>query len=56
GLADKGAQRRLFGHILEGQGRELLAAIDEQYALGVEPLALMRAQMDLAHRITVAQV
>jgi len=56
GLADKGAQRRLFGHILEGQGRELLAAIDEQYALGVEPLALMRAQMDLAHRITVAHV
>ncbi len=56
GLADKGAQRRLFGHILAGEGRELLAAIDEQYALGVEPLALMRAQMDVAHRITVAQV
>jgi DNA polymerase-3 subunit gamma/tau len=56
GLADKGAQRRLFGHILEGDGKALLAAIDAQYALGVEPLALMRAQMDLAHRITVAQV
>ena len=56
GLADKGAQRRLFGHILEGDGKALLEAIDEQYALGVEPLALMRAQMDLAHRITVAQV
>ncbi|QYJ08300.1 DNA polymerase III subunit gamma/tau [Qipengyuania flava] len=56
GLADKGAQRRLFGHILEGDGKALLAGIDEQYALGVEPLALMRAQMDLAHRITVAQV
>ncbi|MBX7482980.1 DNA polymerase III subunit gamma/tau [Qipengyuania qiaonensis] len=56
GLADKGAQRRLFGHILEGEGKALLEAIDEQYALGVEPLALMRAQMDLAHRITVAQV
>ena len=56
GLADKGAQRRLFAHILEGEGKALLDAIDEQYALGVEPLALMRAQMDLAHRITVAQV
>ena len=56
GLADKGAQRRLFGHILEGEGKPLLAAIDEQYALGVEPLALMRAQMELVHRITVAQV
>ncbi|KWV95694.1 DNA polymerase III subunit gamma/tau [Erythrobacter sp. AP23] len=56
GLADKSAQRRLFAHILEGEGRALLEAVDEQYALGVEPLALMRAQMDLAHRITVAQV
>ena len=56
GLADKGAQRRLFGHILEGEGKALLEAVDEQYALGVEPLALMRAQMDVAHRITVAQV
>ena len=34
----------------------LLAAVDEQYALGVEPLALMRALMDLTHRITLAQV
>ncbi|WP_435202345.1 DNA polymerase III subunit gamma/tau [Qipengyuania sp. 902] len=56
GLADKSAQRRLFGHMLEGDGSALLAAIDEQYALGVEPLALMRAQMDLAHRIALAQV
>ena len=56
GLADKSAQRRLFGHILEGEGKALLAGVDEQYALGVEPLALMRAQMDLAHRIAVVQV
>ena len=56
GLADKSAQRRLFAHMLEGEGKALLSAIDEQYALGVEPLALLRAQMDLAHRITVAQV
>ncbi len=56
GLADKSAQRRLFGHMLEGDGSALLAAIDEQYALGVEPLALMRAQMDIAHRIALAQV
>ena len=56
GLADRGAQRRLFGHILDGDGKALLAALDEQYALGVEPLALMRSLMDLTHRITVAQV
>jgi DNA polymerase-3 subunit gamma/tau len=56
GLADKSAQRRLLGHLLEGDARAMLAGIDEQYALGVEPLALMRALMDLVHRITVAQV
>ncbi len=56
GLADKGAQRRLLGHLLEGVPKALLAAIDDQYALGVEPLALMRTLMDLVHRITLAQV
>ncbi len=56
GLADKGAQRRLLGHLLEGEARPLLAGVDEQYALGVEPLAMMRALMDIVHRITVAQV
>ncbi|MFN4019871.1 MAG: DNA polymerase III subunit gamma/tau [Erythrobacter sp.] len=56
GLADKSAQRRLLGHLLEGDAPALLAAVDEQYALGVEPLALMRALMDLVHRITLAQI
>lgn len=56
GLADKSAQRRLLGYLLAGDAPELLAGIDEQYALGVEPLALMRALMDLVHRITVAQI
>ncbi|GMN02789.1 DNA polymerase III subunit gamma/tau [Erythrobacter sp. MTPC3] len=56
GLADKSAQRSLLTHLLEGDAKALLAAIDEQYALGVEPLALMRALMDLTHKITVAQV
>jgi DNA polymerase-3 subunit gamma/tau len=56
GLADKSAQRRLLGHLLQGDAKALLAAVDEQYALGVEPLAVMRALMDLTHRITLAQV
>ncbi|QKG71188.1 DNA polymerase III subunit gamma/tau [Erythrobacter mangrovi] len=56
GLADKSAQRRLLGYVLAGDGKALLAAVDEQYALGVEPLALMRAQMDLVHRIALVQV
>lgn len=56
GLADKSAQRRLLGHLLSGDAKALLTSVDEQYALGVEPLALMRALMDLTHRITLAQV
>lgn len=56
GLADKSAQRRLLGHLLSGDAKSLLAAVDEQYALGVEPLALVRALMDLTHRVTLAQV
>ncbi len=56
GLADKGAQRAVLTHLLEGDARALLASVDEQYALGVEPLALMRALMDLVHKVTLAQV
>ncbi|MXO84939.1 DNA polymerase III subunit gamma/tau [Altererythrobacter aurantiacus] len=56
GLADKSAQRRLLGTILKGDPAGLLAAIEDQYALGVEPIALIRTLMDLVHRITVAQI
>lgn len=56
GLADKSAQRRLLGMLLDGQAKDLLAAMRDLYALGVEPLALMRGLLDLTHRITVAQV
>ncbi|QSB43441.1 DNA polymerase III subunit gamma/tau [Tsuneonella flava] len=56
GLADKGAQRRLFACMLEGDAKGLMAALADQYALGVEPLALMRGLMDLTNRITVEQV
>jgi DNA polymerase-3 subunit gamma/tau len=56
GLADKGAQRRLFAALLEGDPAALIDGVEKQYALGVEPLALMRSLMDFAHRATVAQV
>ena len=56
GLADKGVQRRLLTALLAGDGADMLAVIDNQYSLGVEPLALMRAQMDLVHRITLCQL
>ncbi|HTM94970.1 MAG TPA: DNA polymerase III subunit gamma/tau [Croceibacterium sp.] len=56
GLADKGAQRRLFAALLEGDAAALIDGVEKQYALGVEPLALMRSLMDFTHRATVAQV
>ena len=56
GLADKGAQRRLLGALLAGESAELLDLIDHQFALGVEPLALLRSAMELTHRVTVAQL
>jgi DNA polymerase-3 subunit gamma/tau len=56
GLADKSAQRRLFAALLSGDGAGLLEMIDQQFAFGVEPLALLRTAMELTHRITVAQL
>lgn len=56
GLADKSAQRQLFAALLAGDGAALLQAVERQFALGVEPIALVRGTMELAHRITVAQI
>lgn len=55
GLSDRGAVRRLFGHVLEGNPQALLAAVNEQHMLGVEPLALMRGLLEICHAITVAK-
>ncbi|MEP2737321.1 MAG: DNA polymerase III subunit gamma/tau [Erythrobacter sp.] len=56
GLADKSARRKLLGTLLSGDAKALLDAVEEQYSLGVEPLALIHSLMDLTHTITVAQV
>ncbi len=56
GLSDKGAQRDLLRFLLEGDAPAMLKAMGDQYALGVEPLALMRGLMDLVHKITIAQI
>jgi DNA polymerase-3 subunit gamma/tau len=56
GLSDKGAQRDLLATMLAGDGKAMLAAIDRQFALGVEPLALVRGLMELVHAVTVTQV
>ncbi|VWX51367.1 DNA polymerase III subunit gamma/tau [Novosphingobium sp. 9U] len=56
GLADKSAQRSLLDAVLQGDGPGLLERVAQQFALGVEPIALVRGVMNLVHRITVAQV
>ncbi|MEO1922127.1 MAG: DNA polymerase III subunit gamma/tau [Sphingomonadaceae bacterium] len=56
GLADRGAARTLFDALLEADAEKLLDEMDRQFALGVEPLAMLRAVMNFAHRATVAQV
>ncbi len=56
GLADKSIQRKLLSALLGGETALMLDLVEAQFSLGVEPLALMRSQMDLIHRITVAQV
>jgi DNA polymerase-3 subunit gamma/tau len=56
GLADKGLQRRLYAALLAGEGKALLYLVETQFALGVEPAALLRGAMELTHRITVAQL
>ncbi|KHK91766.1 DNA polymerase III subunit gamma/tau [Novosphingobium malaysiense] len=56
GLSDKSVQRKLLGAILDGDGTQLLELVAHQFSLGVEPLAMMRGLMELAHRIAVAQV
>ena len=56
GLADKTAQRSLFSALLDGDAPALLDAVERQFALGVEPLALVRGSMELTHKITVTQI
>jgi len=56
GLSDKSVQRKLIAAILDGKGGDLLDLVAHQFALGVEPIALMRGLMELTHRVAVAQV
>ena len=56
GLADKSVQRKLLAALLEADAPAVLELVEAQFALGVEPLALLRSQMELVHAVTVAQV
>nr|MDP8994581.1 DNA polymerase III subunit gamma/tau [Pseudomonadota bacterium] len=56
GLSDRGAIRALLGLLLAGDAAGGLAAVRDQYELGVEPSALMRGLLEAVHGITRAKV
>src|ERR687894_506355 len=49
GLSDRGAIRGLLGLLLAGDARAALAAVREQYDLGIEPSALIRGLLESVH-------
>ena len=55
GLSDRGALRRLLGLLLAGEAGPVLAALQEQYDLGVEPAAVFRGLLEATHGITRAK-
>ncbi len=55
GLSDRGATRRLFGQILDGDAPAVLTTLAEQEALGVEPVATVNALLELIHAATTAK-
>ena len=56
GLSDRGATRQLLAHLLAGDAQAALAAVKDQYDLGVEPAALIRGLLESVHGITRAKV
>jgi DNA polymerase III subunit gamma/tau len=56
GLSDRGALRRLFALILNGEGSLALAALAEQRDLGVDPAAVLRGLLDIVHATTRMKV
>lgn len=53
GLSDRGAMRRLFAHLIAGDADALLADLDAQHSLGVDPLAVVRGLLAMVHAITL---
>jgi DNA polymerase-3 subunit gamma/tau len=56
GLSDRGAIRELLGLLLAGDAPGALAALKDQYDLGVEPSAVLRGLLESVHGITRAKV
>ena len=56
GLSDRGTVVRLLGAILDGDSAGAIELVRAQYALGVEPVALVRGLLDLVHQVALAKV
>jgi DNA polymerase III subunit gamma/tau len=56
GLSDRAAIRDLLGLLLTGDAPAALAALKDQYDLGVEPAALIRGLLECVHGITRAKI
>ena len=55
GLSDRGALRRLFALLLEGEATAMLAALREQHDLGVDGAAIVRGLLEIVHATTLAK-
>ncbi|MFC3310684.1 DNA polymerase III subunit gamma/tau [Blastomonas aquatica] len=53
GLSDRGSMRRLFAHLIAGEADSVLADLDAQHGLGVDPVAVMRGLLAMVHAITL---
>ncbi len=56
GLSDRGAIRRLLGLILSGDAPAALAALADQFDLGVDPAAVLKGLLEACHATTLVKV
>jgi DNA polymerase-3 subunit gamma/tau len=56
GLSDRSSIAQLMAAILEGEAGGAIDLARAQYALGIEPVAMVRGLMDLTHAVTLAKV
>lgn len=56
GLSDRGAVRRLFARLLDGDGAGALASLREQHDLGVDPVTVLRGLLEAVHGVTLAKM
>ena len=56
GLSDRSAIGQLMATILDGDAGGAIDLARAQYALGIEPVAMVRGLMDVTHAVTLAKV